>query len=314
MEAIEINCDTDCDELVVNQEDEEELDSAAQIERKQIAERNFLFNSSEVALLQLPREVLCYVLRWVVSSRLDMVSLARWSLVCQDFHCISQDPSLWHAMSQKVWGRAVIRKPFATWKEHFLFRPHLHFHGVYISKTSYIRAGNSSVSFSSKPYHCVEYYRILRFFPNGEVLMLTTPQEPREVVHKLENKNKAVQGLLLGKYALQEDQFQNYATMTACMKSYYIPKDPMRLQSNRSRRQNRHEPPKPVHEYQLEMKLTSTSSRRKFNKLIWVHHSCRTRYEGIDRENTSVFDLTKQYPALYFNRVQSFTDESQKPI
>lgn len=281
------------------------------IERTRIAKVNFEHNAKNL-FLSLPRDVLLNIMKWIVSSRLDMVSLARVSQVCKEFYNLSQDPSLWHAMCQKIWGSTVLRKPYLTWKDHFTSRPHVHIHGVYISKTSYIRSGDASMSFTSRPYYLVEYYRILRFFPNGEVLMLTTPQEPRDVVHKLESKSKKVQGLLLGRYALREDQ--NCGILHAKLTNYYVPKDSMRVQQSKSRRQNRTEPSKPINEYTVEMELTSTSSRRRFNKLTWNHHSCCTRYEKSESQNICVFDLTNQYPALYFHGVKSFTAESGKPV
>lgn len=42
------------------------------------------------------------------------------------------------------------------------------FVGVYISKTTYIRYGESSFQDTNyKPCYLVEYYRYLRFFPDG---------------------------------------------------------------------------------------------------------------------------------------------------
>lgn len=281
------------------------------IERRRIAKINLKHNTKN-PFLCLPRDVLLNIMKWIISSRLDVVSLARVSLVCKALYNISHDDSLWHSMCEKVWGSTVVRKPYLTWRDHFISRPHLHIHGVYVSKTSYIRTGDVSMSLTSRPYYLVEYYRILRFFPNGEILMLTTPQDPREVVHKLESKNKKVQGLLLGKYVLVEDQCGG--TVHATLTKYYVSKDASRFQQSRSRRQNRSEPPTSISEYRIELKLSSTSSRKKFNKLTWIHHSCCTRYEKSDNGNTCVFDLTKQYPALNFHGVKSFTAESFKPV
>ncbi|MEQ2169430.1 hypothetical protein GOODEAATRI_025220, partial [Goodea atripinnis] len=83
-------------------------------------------------LAALPREILMYIFRWVVSSELDMRALEQLSLVSR----------------------------------------------VYISKTSYIRQGEESLDGFYRAWHHVEYYRYLRFFPDGCVLMLTTPEDP----------------------------------------------------------------------------------------------------------------------------------------
>lgn len=87
--------------------------------------------------------------------------------------------------------------------------------GVYISKTSYIRQGEESLDGFYRAWHHVEYYRwvfhcslyfclscvafrakcwpccyrYLRFFPDGHVIMLTTPEDPLSVVPRLRTRN-----------------------------------------------------------------------------------------------------------------------------
>lgn len=39
--------------------------------------------------------------------------------------------------------------------------------GVYISRASYIRQGEQSLDTFYSPWHLVEYYRYIRFFPDG---------------------------------------------------------------------------------------------------------------------------------------------------
>lgn len=86
------------------------------------------------------------------------------------------------------------------------------FPGVYISKIMYMREGEKSLDGFYRPWHPVEYYRCvlkrcggkllafisdsqcfshryLRFFPSGQVIMLTTPDDPLAVVHHLRNIN-----------------------------------------------------------------------------------------------------------------------------
>ena len=40
--------------------------------------------------------------------------------------------------------------------------------GCYISKLSYVRAGEKSLDSYYRPFHMVEYYRYVRFFPDGK--------------------------------------------------------------------------------------------------------------------------------------------------
>lgn len=42
-----------------------------------------------------------------------------------------------------------------------------------------------------RPVHLIEYYRYVRFFPDGTVLVMTNTDEPAQVVGKLQNgKNR----------------------------------------------------------------------------------------------------------------------------
>ena len=69
----------------------------------------------------------------------------------------------------------------------YLKRPRLNFDGVYISKSAYARAGEQGLDNFYQPWHLVEFYRYLRFFPDGTVLFLTSPDEPKLIVSKLKS-------------------------------------------------------------------------------------------------------------------------------
>jgi F-box protein 9 len=91
----------------------------------------------------------------------------------------------------RIWGANNITNHLSTysdWREMYLKRPRLNFDGVYISKASYARSGEQSLDNFYRPWHVVEYYRYLRFFSNGTVLSLTSPDEPKTIVSKLNLK------------------------------------------------------------------------------------------------------------------------------
>lgn len=103
----------------------------------------------------LPREILMYIFRWVVSSDLDLRALEQLSLVCRGFYicarsapplcesrsllcahsvtlrsCISRDPEIWHSACARVWGRNCTKVvPFKSWRDMFLRRPRVRFDG-----------------------------------------------------------------------------------------------------------------------------------------------------------------------------------------
>ena len=68
--------------------------------------------------------------------------------------------------------------------------------GVYISKASYAREGEKSLDNFYRPWHLVEYYRYLRFFSNGTMLFLTTPEEPKQIVSKLKKPSGAISNVM----------------------------------------------------------------------------------------------------------------------
>jgi hypothetical protein len=92
-------------------------------------------------------------------------------------------------LNKRIWGENNINNYLSSysgvWREMYLQRPRLNFDGVYISKCSYARAGEQSLDNFYRPWHLVEYYRYLRFFSNGTVVFLTSPDEPKIVVSKL---------------------------------------------------------------------------------------------------------------------------------
>ena len=57
--------------------------------------------------------------------------------------------------------------------------------GCYLSKVSYVRAGEPTLEQCYRPFHMVVYYRCVRFLPDGRVAMLTSPDEPAALVRAL---------------------------------------------------------------------------------------------------------------------------------
>uniref|UniRef100_A0AAQ5XVE2 F-box only protein 9 n=1 Tax=Amphiprion ocellaris TaxID=80972 RepID=A0AAQ5XVE2_AMPOC len=175
---------------------------------------------TQVHISALPREILMYIFRWVVSSDLDMRALEQLSLVCRGFYICARDPEIWRLACLRVWGRNCTKLGlFKSWRAMFLQRPRVRFDGVYISKTSYIRQGEESLDGFYRAWHHVEYYRYLRFFPNGHVIMLTTPEEPLSVVPRLRTRNTRMDSVLLGHFRLsQETDNQTKVFAVVCKK------------------------------------------------------------------------------------------------
>uniref|UniRef100_H3DGL5 F-box only protein n=1 Tax=Tetraodon nigroviridis TaxID=99883 RepID=H3DGL5_TETNG len=265
---------------------------------------------TQVHISALPREILMYIFRWVVSSDLDLRALEQLSLVCRGFYICARDPEIWHSACARVWGRNCTKVvPFKSWRDMFLRRPRVRFDGVYISKMSYIRQGESSLDGFYRAWHHVEYYRYLRFFPDGQVVMLTTTEDPQAVVPRLRTKNTRTESALLGHFRLSQEM-DNQANIFAVVSKKKDEKQ-VEIQSNRFFRRN----PQPETEQTFHVGLQlCTGGRRSFNKLVWIHHSCHLTYKLSGETVVSEFDLDRMYRPFCFARVKSYTALSEKPL
>uniref|UniRef100_A0A8C1VLY3 F-box only protein 9 n=1 Tax=Cyprinus carpio TaxID=7962 RepID=A0A8C1VLY3_CYPCA len=240
-------------------------------------------DSTQLHISALPFEVLMYIFRWVVSCDLDLRALEQLSLVCRGFYICARDPEIWRSACLRVWGRSCTKMlPFSSWREMFLERPRVRFDGVYISKTSYIRQGEESLDGFYRAWHQVEYYRYLRFFPDGQVMMLTTPEDPLITVPRLRSKNSRYVQTFSTKY-------------------------------QRSRFCRRNPAPEAEHTFHVGLQLSS-GGRQRFNKLVWIHHSCHITYRSTGETIVTAFDVDKMYTPLFFARVKSYTAFSEHPL
>jgi len=162
--------------------------------------------SSQTHISQLPMELVIHILKWVVSAELDLKSLENFSQVCRGFFLASRASDIWRLVCVQTWGLAGLpmEEPgFGGWRTLFITRPRVNFNGCYISKMSYLREGERGFQDNEfyKSWHMVQYYRLVRFFPGGRVLMVTTAEEPSAAVKLLNSRNNcAIQGCMFGHY------------------------------------------------------------------------------------------------------------------
>lgn len=257
----------------------------------------------------LPREILMYIFRWVVSSDLDMRALEQLSLVCRGFYICARDPEIWHSACIKVWGRNCTKvSPYKSWREMFLQRPRVRFDGVYISKTSYIRQGEESLDGFYRAWHQVEYYRYLRFFPDGHVIMLTTPEDPLTIVPRL-RKNTRMESALLGHFRLSQETDNQTKVFAVVSKK----KEEKAAEFQRNRFCRRNPAPEAEHTFHVGLHLSS-GGRHCSSKLVWIHHSCHITYKLTGETVVTAFDLDKMYSPFFFARVKSYTAFSEQPL
>uniref|UniRef100_A0A3B4BJV5 F-box only protein 9 n=1 Tax=Periophthalmus magnuspinnatus TaxID=409849 RepID=A0A3B4BJV5_9GOBI len=301
---------TDADKIEESDADSDIEDLLSYFEQQLTLESSYpKFCTPEVDMAQthisLPREIVMYIFRWVVSSELDMRALEQLSLVCRGFY-ICADPEIWRSACLKIWGKTKLSKPYTSWREMFLQKPHVRYDGVYISKTSYIRQGEESLDGFYRPWQQVEYY-YLRFFPDGQVIMMTTPEDPLTIVPHLKTKN-TLDAILLGHYRLSQETDNQTKVFAVLAKK----KDEKMNEFTRNRFSRRNPLPDAEHSFHVGLQLSS-GGRQCSNKLMWVHHSCHIKYVTGETVVTA-FDLDQMYTPFFFARVKSYTVFSNQPL
>ncbi|CAG9859937.1 unnamed protein product [Phyllotreta striolata] len=252
---------------------------------------------------ELPLEIILYILKWLVSDQLDLRSMEMFSQVCRGFYLCARDPEIWRMACLRMWGVNCGSSPgnYKSWRSMFIERSRVNFNGCYISKTTYIRNGENSFQDQFyRPWYLVAYYRYLRFYPDGTVLMLTSAEEPVQCINLLKHRN-ARYPVLTGYYRLKDDKV--ILIIQRQTKSS--------LQDNKkSKKQDMLKKT----EFIYNMEFQIRSKRRKHDQLQWDHYSIVTKPKK-GEETVTNFELRgPQYPPLIFSRVKSYAESSENPL
>ncbi|KAH8382243.1 hypothetical protein KR009_002530 [Drosophila setifemur] len=262
----------------------------------------------------LPPEIVMRILRWVVSTQLDMRSLEQCSAVCKGFYVYARDEEIWRLACVKVWGHNVgtldsqdtgSSNIYYSWRDMFIRRERVHFNGCYISKTTYLRMGENSFQDQYyRPVQLVEYYRYIRFLPDGRVLMMTNADEPAQGVTRLKHSHNTRPDVLRGRYRL----FGDIVTLVL-QKSQARGPGPGHMRQRRGSTMPLEENSA---EFLIELRITSTPKRR-CAQLVWSHYTLVQKRNKVD--TSSDFDLTEaKYPPLWFSAVKSYHLDADAPL
>lgn len=255
----------------------------------------------------LPPEMLECIMHWVVGSDLDMRSLEQVSHVCQGFYLVARNPELWHKACLRIWGLSCgVPGAYGSWRNMFIQRPHPRYNGCYISRTTYFRSGESSFQDENyQPWHLVQYYRYLRFFPDGIVTMLTTADEPQVVVSQLRTRDVRNPQVLQGHYHILGSGL-----------SLVLKRRSRERQINRRKGRRYRGGTTDVAEtvFQIEYEIRPVKDRLHW-QLVWRTYSIISVYYD-DKQNISQIDVndTSKFPPLIFSRVKSYALTSDNPL
>ncbi|KAF7282466.1 F-box only protein 9 [Rhynchophorus ferrugineus] len=303
-ETDDSNDDSDDNEII------EEKQLLPRIQRK-VSKMRFLctpkFEQTSTHISSIPVEILLYILRWVVSTDLDLRSLEMFGLVCRGFYLCARDAEIWRSTCQRIWGLNCGPSPglYGTWRNMFIERSRLNFNGCYISKTTYIRHGENNFQDQFyRPWHVVAYYRYLRFFPEGMVLMLMSPDEPSQCVPQMKSRCPRYP-VMIGYYRLKDDKVTLVVQRSDTSKNLQSA-----LYRKGTKKRDAECSEQTLH---MELEIKSHKNKRHF-KLVWTYYSIFTK-SNQGQESTCTFDLiANKYPPLLFSRVKSFTSESDQPL
>jgi hypothetical protein len=135
--------------------------------------------------LQLPTEVLRNVF-----SRLDAEALSCAAQTCIHWRAVAYEPALWRAIACAriwLWTPQPPLREFQTWRRLVMYRPHLRTAGIYVRRHQYAKSRSGVIidPGDAAPVFLVTYYRLMRFFTDGTVLSLTTPEPPERSYRRL---------------------------------------------------------------------------------------------------------------------------------
>ncbi|SJX64957.1 related to F-box protein pof7 [Sporisorium reilianum f. sp. reilianum] len=148
----------------------------------------------------------------VVLGGADWQSLEILARTCWKFRLLTKSPSLWRDIVRETYYPPILdpalsltslyERHHSDWRTAFINQPRVRLNGCYIAACHYARPGLSEDAWV-RVIHVVEFYRSIRFLPDGTALSLLTTDAPADTVRRLEPALKA-KGFAKGRWELFE--------------------------------------------------------------------------------------------------------------
>lgn len=134
----------------------------------------------ETTLFSLPSEVIHYIL-----SMLEAEQFSTLAQVSSDFLPYVYDPRHWRRLALRQWPdetRSQLESrlyEYKTWRKLCTHRPRLRTHGIYVVRHQFTKTSSRHATTEPEaPVFMVTYFRFLRFYTDGTVISLTSPDSP----------------------------------------------------------------------------------------------------------------------------------------
>ena len=314
---------------VITKDDELHCDlltkfSNLSIENQGICEQETPMQDTHISCL--PMEVIINIMKWVVSSELDLSSLESCSAVCRGFYLASRSSDIWRLVCLQIWGiesvealsssvKNNLKNSNNDWRKCFLTNPRVHLNGCYISKISYTREGERSFQDHElyRAWHLIQYYRLIRFFPGGKVIMATSAEEPAQAV-KIFNDIPGIGNAdcMTGRYRTVQDRVICVVQKHKLEISSSLAKSQRKTKTGKGKgAEYVFEVPDQVFHFEMQIK------GKKFNQLHWINYAAVSRYKSTGKTQQTEFNIKDvyTYPPLHFSKVKSYKcKESDNPL
>uniref|UniRef100_A0A8C2E9P6 F-box only protein 9 n=1 Tax=Cyprinus carpio TaxID=7962 RepID=A0A8C2E9P6_CYPCA len=133
--------------------------------------------------------------------------------------------------------------------------------------------------------------------------------DPLITVPRLRSKNSRMDSVMFGHFRLSQDTDNQTKVYVVVSKR----KEEKVAEYQRSRFCRRNPAPEAERTFHVGLQLSS-GGRQRFNKLVWIHHSCHITYRSTGETIVTAFDVDKMYTPLFFARVKSYTAFSEHPL
>ena len=137
-----------------------------------------------------------YEVVYKIFHRLEAEALSNSAQVSRAWLIHAYEPSHWRRVATKLWPTQSLSSltthaiQYHGWRRMVIQRPRIRINGIYIMRHVFYKRGTELPGIPFRPILNVVYYRFLRFYSDGIVIGLTTPEHPSAAKRRLDRNWK----------------------------------------------------------------------------------------------------------------------------